>query len=61
MMDFDKALLIFKSVMTLIFLVIMSFIEPVFLYIAGASVIITIPIILSFGFIKSLFKSEDKG
>lgn len=50
----DKVLAIFKLVVTLIFMIALSFIEPVFLYIFGGAVIIAIPIVLTFIFIDKL-------
>ena len=47
-----RILVIAKIVFTLIFMIALSIVEPVFLYIFGASLIIAIPIILTFIFIN---------
>lgn len=57
MKDDDELLRILeiaKIVISLIFMIALSFIEPVFLYIFGGAVIIAIPIVLTFAFIKKL-------
>lgn len=40
MKDIEKMFVIFKGIATLLMFVVISFIEPIFIYIAGASVII---------------------
>jgi hypothetical protein len=55
-----KILAIIKLIFTSIFMIAMSFIEPIFLYIWGGAVIITVPIVLVFTFINKLYKSEDR-
>lgn len=57
MKDDDKLIHILeitKIVISLIFMIALSFIEPVFLYIFGGAVIIAIPIVLTFIFIDKL-------
>ena len=49
---------IVKIVFTLIFMIAMVFVEPVFLYILAGAVIITIPILFVFSFITKIFESE---
>jgi hypothetical protein len=53
-----KMLGIGKIVFTLIFMIAMVFVEPVFLYILAGAVIITIPIVLVFLFITKIYESE---
>jgi hypothetical protein len=53
-----KMLGIGKIVFTLIFMIAMVFVEPVFLYILAGAVIITIPIVLVFSFITKIYESE---
>lgn len=48
---FDMALLIFKIILTSVMMLVSSLIEPVFVYIWSAAVIIAVPIILTFAFI----------
>ena len=60
MKDLEKIFLIIKSIFTLLMFVVLSFIEPVFIYIAGASVIICVPIVLAFVFISTLFNNNNE-
>jgi hypothetical protein len=48
----DMALLIFKIIMTSVMMLVISLIEPVFGYIWIAAVIIAVPIVLTFAFIR---------
>ena len=50
---------IVKIVFTLIFMIVMVFVEPVCLYVLAGAVIITIPIVFVFSLLEKAFESED--
>lgn len=60
MKDVEKIVVIIKSIFTLLMFVILSFIEPIFIYIAGASVIICVPIVLTFAFISTPYNTNNE-
>ena len=53
MEDFEKIMAIFKTIVTTLMFVMLSFIEPIFIYIAGAGVIIGGTIVVTFTFINA--------
>ena len=60
MKDLEKILLITKSIFTLLMLVLLSFIEPVFIYIAGASILICGATVVAFAFISTPISNESE-
>jgi hypothetical protein len=60
MKDIEKIFVIFKSIFTLLMFVVLSFIEPVFIYIAGASIIIGGAIVVAFAFIRAPISNESE-
>ena len=60
MKDIEKILVIFKSICTLLMFVVLSFVEPIFIYIAGASVIIGGMIVVVFAFISAPLHNDKE-
>lgn len=62
MQEFEKIMVIFRSIVTIIMFVALSFVNPIFIYIGGASIIIGGAIVVAFAFISSPIsnESEDK-
>jgi hypothetical protein len=60
MEDLEKILVIVKSIFTIIMFVILSFINPIFIYIGGASIIIGGAIVVAFAFISAPISNESE-
>lgn len=58
-MNTDKIMGIFRLIFTTIFMIAMSFIEPVFLYVWGGAILIVAPAVCAFAFIDKIWESED--
>lgn len=60
MEDLEKILVIVKSIFTIIMFVMLSFINPIFIYIGGASIIIGGAIAVAFAFISAPISNESE-
>ena len=60
MKDIEKMVVIFKSIVTLLMFVMLSFIEPMFIYIAGAGIIIGGAIVVTFAFISAPIHNDKE-
>ena len=60
MEDLEKILGIVQSIFTILMFVMLSFVNPVFIYIAGASVIIGGTIVVTFAFISAPLHNDKE-
>lgn len=59
MKDIEKMFVIFNSIFTLLMFVVLSFVEPIFIYIAVVSVIIGGGVVVTFVFISAPHNDKE--